>query len=1152
MKKMVSKIAKSGLCIFASALLLMSAACGEEQTTENVCEHDWVQGQTTAPTCTKNGTAEYTCSLCSKTKTEAIPALGHELPKTGVVTDEASCNHLGTMTYTCAVCSQPVTEPIPMTEHTYDTTEISTPPSCFGYGERKISCSVCGSFYTEQIEPTGHTDSNFDGTCDGCSNFIGEVNYDVGDAITYVAGPWVTPAGLSWWSYGLEKAPSEEPLVFTISDEQEHTEGKKSLKVDFSNSSKCAPDNPGGAYVLHLGMDHLVHKANYTLTFWAWASEDFTGTLNKMLNNNNFGSTTSMEALSYDSVYSAEELAGKGWTQVTVTFVANPDIVKQEDRCAFRIAFDVGLDGFQGTLYLTDFKVSLTDYLRVQQGLPPLNEPTKPVNTVPVLDEIPENAVPLPHTIGEGGVWTAGPVTFGQGVVSIDDTIEYAKGGRSILINTNKALNLEVESGFILPIPNLVDGKRYRLTFYAQGSETYNGALTRIFQNPNYTFVGDDGTETPTMLDVVVNADILYTAGAMTAKDWQAVTVTFTAHPRESLCSMRVQMTQKEGFTGQLWLSGFVIEDAPEEVKDTPQVTTPVLDAAPQGAVALPAEMEESAPWLAGPGYWGDAVITIDDTVEYYKGGKSILADFNKASTAEVAFFLAFNGLKEGQNYELTFYVQGSTNFNGALNNIFPNPNFTHKLDGGGQEPTMQDVVSDLNGVTTAGGLLEKGWVKVTISFKAHPLEEKCSLRFQFTKQNGWEGSLWLSGFVLAETEAPDPNPDPDPDPDPTRDTPQVTTPVLDAAPEGAVALPAEWKVTPLWEAGPGYFGEEVTSLDDTVEYYKGGKSIKVDFDGATVGTESGFFMAFPDLVEGKKYELIFYVQGSTNFNGAFDQIFAHPNFTHDGDIRTMLEVIGEFDGVCTAGGLSKDGWHRVSITFTAHPKSDLCALRFQFRKQAGWEGAAWVSGFTIGEAAEEAKDSPQISEPVLNEAPEHAVALPETMPENYPWLAGPGYFGDAVISIDDTVEYYKGGKSILADFNKASTSEVAFFLAFEGLTEGKTYKLTFYVQGSANFNGALNNIFPNPNFTHEGNVPTMQEVTCEFNGVTTAGGLLGKGWVKVTVTFKAHPLDGKCSLRFQFTKQEGWVGSLWLSGFVLEENSAEAPAALPAKKQEI
>ena len=56
--------------------------CGEILVAQEPTEalgHDWDEGTTTtAPTCTATGVKTYTCSRCDETKTEVIPALGHQ------------------------------------------------------------------------------------------------------------------------------------------------------------------------------------------------------------------------------------------------------------------------------------------------------------------------------------------------------------------------------------------------------------------------------------------------------------------------------------------------------------------------------------------------------------------------------------------------------------------------------------------------------------------------------------------------------------------------------------------------------------------------------------------------------------------------------------------------------------------------------------------------------------------------------------------------------------------------------------------------------------------------------------------------------------------------------------------------------------------
>ena len=161
-------------------------------------EHVWGKGAiTTRPTCTTPGVKTYTCSVCQKTKTEEIPATGHQHTEVrnvkeatckeegytgdtyctdcgeklssgeptakkahdwdeGKVTTEATCKNTGVKTYTCNNCSETKTEVIPMTDHIWDNGKVTTKPSCITPGVKTYTCSVCQKEKTEKIPATGH------------------------------------------------------------------------------------------------------------------------------------------------------------------------------------------------------------------------------------------------------------------------------------------------------------------------------------------------------------------------------------------------------------------------------------------------------------------------------------------------------------------------------------------------------------------------------------------------------------------------------------------------------------------------------------------------------------------------------------------------------------------------------------------------------------------------------------------------------------------------------------------------------------------------------------------------------------------------------------------------------------------------------------
>ena len=75
-----------------------------------VCEHEWDNGEVTIqPTCETTGVKTYTCSICDKTKTEEIEALGHTPAKVDAV--EASCETTGVSEHwECSRCHKVFTD----------------------------------------------------------------------------------------------------------------------------------------------------------------------------------------------------------------------------------------------------------------------------------------------------------------------------------------------------------------------------------------------------------------------------------------------------------------------------------------------------------------------------------------------------------------------------------------------------------------------------------------------------------------------------------------------------------------------------------------------------------------------------------------------------------------------------------------------------------------------------------------------------------------------------------------------------------------------------------------------------------------------------------------------------------------------------------
>lgn len=108
--------------------------------------HSWNEGVVTKEAaCEANGSVEYKCADCSKTRIEEIPALEHSWDD-GVITEKATCSESGVKTYTCTICLLTKTEDIPCNGHTGETeTRNVVKATCAKEGYTgDIYCKACG------------------------------------------------------------------------------------------------------------------------------------------------------------------------------------------------------------------------------------------------------------------------------------------------------------------------------------------------------------------------------------------------------------------------------------------------------------------------------------------------------------------------------------------------------------------------------------------------------------------------------------------------------------------------------------------------------------------------------------------------------------------------------------------------------------------------------------------------------------------------------------------------------------------------------------------------------------------------------------------------------------------------------------------------
>ena len=131
----------------ALLLLLMGTALADAH------QHTWREDSRTEPTCTRKGKVTYACA-CGETKTEDIPALGHDFGK-WKTTKEATCEKEGEQTRKCARCGKKETRQTDRLPHTWGAWEITAEATDHSAGTRRHTCKACGHSEEEHFDPEG-------------------------------------------------------------------------------------------------------------------------------------------------------------------------------------------------------------------------------------------------------------------------------------------------------------------------------------------------------------------------------------------------------------------------------------------------------------------------------------------------------------------------------------------------------------------------------------------------------------------------------------------------------------------------------------------------------------------------------------------------------------------------------------------------------------------------------------------------------------------------------------------------------------------------------------------------------------------------------------------------------------------------------------
>lgn len=200
---------------------------------EVVFGHDWDAGEvTTAPTCTTDGVKTYTCNVCEETKTEVIPALGHNYSTEFTIDKEATCTEAGSKSKHCSRCDS-VTDvtTIPALDHDleyvagdnghtvsckrcevnfgtesheWNDGEVIKEPTCTVIGYKSYLCKLCNGSMEDEIPAKGHTEETVKGTPATCE----EAGLTDGTKCS-VCGTWIT----------------EQETIEALGHDWEHIEG---------------------------------------------------------------------------------------------------------------------------------------------------------------------------------------------------------------------------------------------------------------------------------------------------------------------------------------------------------------------------------------------------------------------------------------------------------------------------------------------------------------------------------------------------------------------------------------------------------------------------------------------------------------------------------------------------------------------------------------------------------------------------------------------------------------------------------------------------------------------------------------------------------------------------------------------------------------
>ncbi len=131
-----------------------TATCSEQAVCD-ICKESYgktvdhaYEAEVFAPTCSKEGYTEYTCSVCGDNYQDDKTAVVAHTYDNGIVTTAPTCTSEGVKTFTCIYCPDSYTEVVPVKEHNVDNWTIEGT-------EAHGDCADCGEHFTANPEDVG-------------------------------------------------------------------------------------------------------------------------------------------------------------------------------------------------------------------------------------------------------------------------------------------------------------------------------------------------------------------------------------------------------------------------------------------------------------------------------------------------------------------------------------------------------------------------------------------------------------------------------------------------------------------------------------------------------------------------------------------------------------------------------------------------------------------------------------------------------------------------------------------------------------------------------------------------------------------------------------------------------------------------------------